>query len=188
MKTSMKRNLYILIGVIVLIGIAIYQNAGPGIQSVFRHEQPMPTETGPKAGLLAPPFSLQGLDGKEYHVGGEQDKAILLNFWATWCDPCKEETPVLNELAEKYKDKLNIYGVNVTKNDQEKNVPEFIKKYNVIFPVMLDTKADIYEKMYRVIAYPTNVLIDKHGVIQEVILGTLPPNELEKKVKKLVKR
>ncbi|MCJ8010381.1 TlpA family protein disulfide reductase [Paenibacillus sp. KQZ6P-2] len=183
----MKRNLYILLGVIVLIGIAIYQNAGPGIQSVFQQEKPMPTETGPKAGLLAPEFTAQGLDGKEYHVDGQQDKAILLNFWASWCSPCQQEAPELNALAEKYKDSLNIYGVNVTKYDNKQNAQKFIEKYGVNFPVMLDMKADIYEKMYQGIAFPTNVLIDKRGVIQEVVLGILPPKDLEKKVKHLVK-
>ncbi|MEC0239097.1 TlpA disulfide reductase family protein [Paenibacillus dokdonensis] len=183
----MKRNLYILLGVIVLIGIAVYQNAGPGIQSVFQHEKAMPTETGPKAGLLAPAFTAQGLDGNDYHVGGQQDKAILLNFWASWCSPCQQEAPELNALAEKYKDSLNIYGVNVTKYDNKKNAQKFIEKYSVKFPVMLDLKADIYETQYKGIAFPTNVLIDKRGVVQEVVLGILPPKDLEKKLKHLIK-
>ncbi|MDR0270636.1 TlpA disulfide reductase family protein [Paenibacillus sp.] len=183
----MKRNLYILLGVIILVGIAIYQNAGPGIQSVFQHEKPMPTEMGPKAGLLAPAFTAQGLDDKEYHVGGEQDKAILLNFWASWCGPCQQEAPELNALAEKYKDSLNIYGVNVTKYDNKKNAQSFIEKYHLNFPVMLDLNGDIYEKQYKGIAFPTNVLINKHGVVQEVVVGILSPKELEKKVKDLTK-
>ncbi|GIO30239.1 MULTISPECIES: TlpA family protein disulfide reductase [Paenibacillus] len=183
----MKRNLYILLGVIVLIGIAVYQNAGPGIQAAFRHEEPMPTETGPKAGLLAPAFTAQGLDGKEYQVGGAQDKAILLNFWASWCDPCQQEAPELNAIAEKYKDSLDVYGVNVTKYDNKKNAQTFVDKYKVKFPVMLDLKADIYEKQYKGVVFPTNVLIDKRGVVQEVVLGILSQKDLEKKVKHLIK-
>ncbi len=182
----MKRNLYILLGVIVLIGIALYQNAGPGIQAAFQHEKPMPTETGPEAGLLAPAFTAQGLDGKEYHVGGTRDKAILLNFWASWCEPCKQEAPELNAIAEKYKDSLAVYGVNVTKYDTKKNAQKFVDKYGVQFPVMFDLKADIYEKQYKGVVFPTNVLIDKRGVVQEVVLGILPQKDLEKKVKKLI--
>ncbi|GAB6988643.1 TlpA disulfide reductase family protein [Paenibacillus pini] len=182
----MKRNLYILLAVVILIGIAVYQNKGPGVQSVFQQEKALPTETGPKAGLLAPPFTATGLDGKEYHVGGTQDKAIMINYWASWCYPCQQEAPELHKLAEKYKDSLNIYGVNVTKFDNKKNAQEFIKTYEVNFPVMLDPKASLYD-LYRGAVFPTNVLIDKDGVIQEIILGILSPKELEKKVKKLVK-
>ena len=60
----MKRNIYILLGVVLLIGVALAQNADSGIAAVFKQEEPLPTETGPRAGLLAPGFSLKGMDGK----------------------------------------------------------------------------------------------------------------------------
>ncbi|KHF37403.1 Thiol-disulfide oxidoreductase ResA [Paenibacillus sp. P1XP2] len=119
-------------------------------------------------------------------MGGTRDKAILLNFWASWCEPCKQEAPELNAIAEKYKDSLAVYGVNVTKYDTKKNAQKFVDKYGVQFPVMFDLKADIYEKQYKGVVFPTNVLIDKRGVVQEVVLGILPQKDLEKKVKKLI--
>ncbi|AJS59422.1 TlpA family protein disulfide reductase [Paenibacillus sp. IHBB 10380] len=183
----MKRNLYIWLGALILVGIALYPFSGTGgVQAVFQQSQALPTETGPEAGKLAPPFSLVGLDEKMYQVGGEQDKAILLNFWASWCEPCKEEAPDLKILADQYKDDLSVYGVNVTKYDNKKNANKFVDKYQLNFPVMLDLKGTVYEQ-YKGMVFPTNVLINKHGVIQEVILGTVSAKELEKKVKQLIK-
>ncbi len=181
----MKRNLYIVMATLILVVIAISQNTGSGVQAVFQMDKPLPTETGPEAGKLAPPFTASGLDGKTYHVGGEQEKAILVNFWASWCDPCQEEAPELIKIADKYHNDLTIYGVNVTKYDNKKNAQKFINKYHIDFPVMLDPEATVFEQ-YKGVVFPTNVLINKHGVIQEIILGTVSEKELEKKVKKLI--
>jgi thiol-disulfide isomerase/thioredoxin len=183
--TMMKRNLTILFGTLILVAIVIFQNTGSGVQAVFQMDKPLPTESGPVAGLLAPSFSATGLDGNMYEVGGEREKAIIVNFWASWCDPCKQEAPDLVRIADKYQSDLMIYGVNVTKFDNKKNANKFIKKYQLDFPVMLDPQATLFDQ-YAGAAFPTNVLIDKHGVIQEIILGTVSAKELEKKVEKLI--
>lgn len=182
----MKRNIYIVIATLILVAIAIFQNTGSGVQAVFQMDKPLPTETGPQTGLLSPAFSTTGLDGKTYRVGGEQEKAVIVNFWASWCDPCQEEAPELIKMADKYQNELAIYGVNVTKYDNKKNAEKFVEKYHVDFPVMFDPEADIFD-LFNGAVFPTNVLIDKHGVIQEIILGTVSEKELEKKVKKLVR-
>lgn len=183
----MKRNLYIWVGALILVGIVIFQGVSGtgGVQAVFQQSQALPTETGPEAGKLAPSFSLAGLDGKMYQVGGKQDKAILLNFWASWCDPCKEEAPELKNIADQYKEDLSIYGVNVTKYDNKKNANKFVDEYKLNFPVMLDLKGTVYGQ-YKGMVFPTNVLINKHGVIQEIILGIVPEKEMAKKIKKLI--
>lgn len=182
----MKRTAFIILGIVILVGIAIYQNAdGNLVKSVFMQSKELPEETGAEPGLLAPTFSLEGVDGKTYQAGGAQDKAIIVNFWASWCDPCKEEVPILRDLADRYKDDLVIYGVNVTKYDNEKNAHKFIEQYELNFPAMLDLDAAVYD-LYKGAVFPTNVLIDKDGVIQDIILGVLPEKELNKKIKKLV--
>ncbi|WP_145409397.1 TlpA family protein disulfide reductase [Paenibacillus xylanexedens] len=183
----MKRNLYILFVAVLLVGFALVQNAGDGIAAVFKQEEPLPTETGPRAGLLAPEFSLTAMDGKTYNVGGAKDKAIFVNFWASWCEPCKQEAPELNTLAAKYKDKLDVYGVNVTSYDKLKDAKAFVDEYKLTFPILLDEDGATYAK-YNGVAFPTNVLIDANGVIQEVILGILPEEELERKIKAVIKK
>lgn len=181
----MKRNIYILLGALLLVGIALAQNAGDGIAAVFKQEEALPTETGPRAGLLAPAFSLQGMDGKTYTVGGAKEKAIFVSFWASWCEPCKQEAPELNKMAAKYKDELDLYGVNVTTYDKIKDAKAFVDEYKLTFPILLDEDGKAYAK-YNGLAFPTNVLIDSRGVIQEIILGILPEKELERKIKKLI--
>lgn len=187
----MKRNLYIWIGILLLIGFAVWQTSykedGLSIQSIFQSDAPIPTETGAKAGLLAPPFELKGLDSKQtYKVGGTREKALMLNFWASWCDPCKMEAATLNKLAKSYQDELDVYGINVTKYDTVKDAKSFVETFKLSFPILMDQDGAVYD-LYKGMAFPTNVLIDKNGVIQEIILGILSEEELEKKVKALVK-
>ncbi|WP_422657649.1 TlpA disulfide reductase family protein [Paenibacillus sp. EC2-1] len=183
----MKRNLIILTIILFAAAVVIYNQAGDKIQSVFMAEEPLPTETGAKAGLLAPEFSLQGLDGKTYSGHGTRDKALIINFWASWCDPCKQEAPELSRLVTAYADDLEVYGINVTKYDNEKKAKEFVKEYALKYPIMFDTEGKVFEQIYKGKVFPTNVLIDHRGVITEIILGAPDPEELEKKIKKLIK-
>ncbi|GGH15924.1 TlpA family protein disulfide reductase [Paenibacillus segetis] len=197
----MNRNRWILIGLLLLLGVALYGNTGKGLLSFVRTTDKSETETNldqnseslsalaaagaPKPGSATPEFTLKGLDGKSYQVGGQREKPLLLNFWASWCDPCKEEAPDLVDLAGKYSDKLDVYAVNVTQYDKIDNVKEFVETYNYTFPVLLDEKEEVFRK-FNGAAFPTNVLIDKNGVIQELVIGVLSAEELEAKIKKLV--
>ncbi|MNW37492.1 Thiol-disulfide oxidoreductase ResA [compost metagenome] len=194
--TNMNRNRWILVGVIVCLAVVLYENSGQSILSRFsdktKNSSPseqtlsnLIAENTPKPGTPSPAFSLTGLDGHNYEVGGKRDKPLLLNFWASWCDPCKEEAPDLVNLYKKYGDKMDVYGVNVTAYDKLENAKKFVEEYHYTFPILLDEKEEVY-RMFNGIAFPTNALIDKNGVIQEVIIGILPPEELEAKVKKLL--
>lgn len=184
MKAVKKLNITIVILIVCVAGFAVWHNREPKAVAVFGQQDEPPMKIGPRAGLLAPSFSLQGTDGTIYAVNGPREKAVLVNFWASWCDPCKQEAPELNAMAEKYKDVLDIYGINVSSQDYKPNAERFIKKYGLVFPVMFDVKDEVYSK-YNGAVFPTNVLIDKNGVISEIILGILSPEELEKKIIKL---
>ncbi|MDU4696256.1 MAG: TlpA disulfide reductase family protein [Paenibacillus sp.] len=192
----MKRNRWVLAALLVLLAIALLDRGGQeGWFAGFidgskgSDNEPslsaMAAEGAPKPGTAAPAFSLPGLDGKTYEVGGKRDKVLLLNFWASWCDPCKEEAPELKALAEKYQDSLDIYAVNVTLYDKLDEAKAFVKEYGYTFPVLLDEKEEVY-RMFNGIAFPTNVLIDEQGVIRDVIVGVIPPEELEAKIKNLI--
>ncbi|MUG43623.1 TlpA family protein disulfide reductase [Paenibacillus woosongensis] len=187
----MRKNIPILALLIVLLGIALYQNYGNEVRSFLGVGSDKKTlgaalaEGAPKPGSSSPAFALQGLDGNTYKVEGERDKPVLVNFWASWCDPCKDEAPDLVKLYEKYGDRLDIYGVNVTAYDTVEKAEAFVKEYGIEFPVLLDKKEEAYKK-FNGIAFPTNVLIDKDGVIQDLIVGILPPKDLEAKIKKLL--
>ncbi|SEL03222.1 Thiol-disulfide isomerase or thioredoxin [Paenibacillus sp. cl141a] len=182
----MKRNIIIIVLLLIAAGAVVYNQAGDDIQAVFMQEKPLPTETGAKAGLLAPTFTLKGMDDKSYSGGGARDKAMVVNFWASWCEPCKQEAPELDKLAAEYASELEIYGVNVSKYDNAKKARQFVQDYNLQYPILLDTKGDVFEELYKGQVFPTNVLIDRNGVIQEIILGAPDPKDLRKKVAKLI--
>lgn len=183
----MKRNIIIIVLLIVAAGAVIYNQAGDNIKAAFMQEDPLPTETGAKAGLLAPTFTLKGMDDKSYTGGGARDKAMIINFWASWCGPCKEEAPELSKLAAEYADKLEIYGVNVSKYDYEKKARQFVQDHQLQYPILMDRKGEVFEGLYKGQVFPTNVLVDRNGVIQEIILGAPDPKDLRKKVIKLIK-
>ncbi|GGA44523.1 TlpA family protein disulfide reductase [Paenibacillus physcomitrellae] len=136
-------------------------------------------------GKQAPFFELKGLDGQTYRIDGKRDKPLLLNFWASWCEPCRLEAPDLVKLAEKYKTELDVYGVNVTAYDDESKVKSFVDEFGIPFPVLMDRKEAVYSK-YRGQAFPTQVLIDRNGIVREMIIGLLPPEDLEAKVRSLL--
>ncbi|NQX48058.1 TlpA family protein disulfide reductase [Paenibacillus tritici] len=180
MKAVHKRNLTILALIIFLAVLAIEHKVKSEPSAVAVMQPAAEPETGAYAGMKAPSFTLQEGD-KQYVVDGARDKAVILNFWASWCDPCKQEAPELNKLAMKYSNVLDVYGINVTSQDYKPNAERFVKKYMLTFPVMYDLKGQIFDK-YNGAVFPTNVLIDKNGVISEIILGVLSAEELEKKI------
>ncbi|MFD1776295.1 TlpA family protein disulfide reductase [Paenibacillus rhizophilus] len=201
MKIANRRNLIIAVIALIAASVTLSQHLGKKNETALQQNEglpaaretlpalgmALPTESGPKVGLLAPSFTIQGEDGTAYAVGGARNKAVLLNFWASWCDPCQKEAPELNKIAEKYKGTLDIYGINVTSYDYKANAQRFVKKYNLAFPVMFDLKGEAYAK-YNGTVFPTNVLIDRNGVVAEIILGGLTAEQMDEKLKKLVQQ
>jgi peroxiredoxin len=139
------------------------------------------TASGPlKAGDRAPDFSLEALSGGEVELEDLSKKGpVLVNFWATWCAPCKAEIPFLNELTQKYQGKgLSIVGI--SSQEEKEVVASFVRRFQVQYPVLLDLDADV-AKEYGLFAVPTTVLVDregkvtlfKPGIINEDIIGEL---------------
>jgi thiol-disulfide isomerase/thioredoxin len=175
----LKRNILVLTIAVFLVGFAVYTN----IENKHK-ETIVPTEQAPKVNYLAPAFTVKGLDGLDYKVGGAREKPLVINFWASWCGPCAEEAPDLINVYKKYEGKFDLYAVNVTQSDKLADVKKFVKDQGYPFPVLLDPDGKTAE-MYRFLFIPTSYLIDKNGVIQEVI-NVLPRNELDKKIKHLI--
>ncbi|RAV09498.1 TlpA family protein disulfide reductase [Paenibacillus contaminans] len=179
----MKRNAIVLLAVLILAGFAVYQNSSANDKE-YAADTAVPTETAPKPNFLAPGFTLTGLDGQTYEVGGKRDKPLFLNFWASWCGPCELEAPDLKKMYDKYGDKFDLYAVNITKNDRLDDAKDFVKQFDFKFPVLLDKDGKVTE-MYRFQYIPTTFLIDRNGAVREII-HVLEPKELERKIKKLI--
>ncbi len=115
-----------------------------------------------KGGKRAPDFSLPDLQGRKVGLKQFRGKIVLLNFWATWCGPCKEEMPFLEILHKQFKEKD--FAVLTVSVDYEgaRPVQEFIRKQGYTFPVLLDPKSEVLD-LFEVKGIPTTFLIDKNG-------------------------
>jgi cytochrome c biogenesis protein CcmG, thiol:disulfide interchange protein DsbE len=106
----------------------------------------------PTVGSRAEAFELKLLGGDLQSLSGYAGTPVVINFWATWCPPCKEEMPLLNDYAGKYADRLVILGVNYS--EEENVVQQFVTKEGIEFPILLDRNG-IVANMYYVRNYPT---------------------------------
>ncbi len=135
----------------------------------------------------APNFTLKSLTGKNLKLSEMAGNVVLINFWASWCGPCREEMPLLNDLHKKYEPLgFTVLGVNV--EEDAKNARGFLKNFPVDFPVLLDNKNQV-SKQYNVIAMPTTVVVDRDGNVRFLHKGYKPGDEAKyrKMVKKLVR-
>lgn len=118
---------------------------------------------------LAPNFTLRTLGGQEITLSELKGKVILLDFWATWCGPCRESIPHLIQLYKNYqKDGLVVIGMNVEKGEMD-TVRRFVKSLDIPYPITLSP--DEVQRDYRVSGLPTTILIDKQGRIREKMVG-----------------
>lgn len=135
----------------------------------------------------APNFTLKSLSGKNLKLSEMTGNVVLINFWASWCGPCRQEMPLLNALHNKYEPLgFTVLGVNV--EEQVDSARGFISDYPVDFPVLLDNKNRV-SKLYNVIAMPTTVVVDRDGNMRFLHKGYKPGDEKEyrKMVKKLIR-
>lgn len=140
-----------------------------------------------KIGGKAPAFTLKSLSGKTYSLSGAKGKPLVLNFWNSWCPPCKEETPELVKLHDRYRGKFHLYGINVTSNDTVGAVKLFSQDYKVDYPILLDRSGKV-AKQYLIRGMPTTYLINAKGIIVGKIVGYLGPEVLRKKIQALVEK
>lgn len=131
-------------------------------------------ETGITKGDVAPDFELVSLQGESVKLSDFRGKRVILNFWATWCPPCRAEMPDMQKYYEfsGEADNTVILGVNVTKTESNPDrVHEFADKHGITFPILLDESSEV-TNTYEVVAYPTSFFIDE-GVIRYKKVGPM---------------
>ena len=131
-----------------------------------------------------PPFLLNDLDGNVVSTAQWRGKVVLLNFWATWCPPCREEIPILVELAKKYKDTLQIVGISVD-DGSPNDVRDFAKAFHINYPVVMWSH-ELVSEYGGVPALPTTFLINKDGRVVQKHEGLYPPEVYETEVRSLM--
>lgn len=132
----------------------------------------------------APDFTLKSLSGKNLKLSEYAGNVVLLNFWASWCGPCRKEMPLLNDLHNKY-EALGFVVLGVNVEEDTRLARSFISDRPVDFPILFDTTNKV-SKLYDVIAMPTSVVIDRNGNMRFLHKGYKAGDE--KKYKKMVKK
>jgi thiol-disulfide isomerase/thioredoxin len=132
----------------------------------------------------APPFLLRDLDGNMVSTAAWQGKVVLVNFWATWCPPCREEIPILIELTKKYKDDLLVIGISVD-DGSPAEVSEFAHSIGVNYPILMRSR-ELIAEYGGVPALPTTFLINKEGRVVQKHEGLFSPILYETEVRALM--
>lgn len=132
----------------------------------------------------APPFLVTDIDGNVVSTANWPGKVVVLNFWATWCPPCREEIPFLIELTQKYNDHLQVVGVSLDEASPGK-VKEFAKMFGINYPIVMGSE-ELIREYGGVPALPTSFLVNKYGQIVQKHEGSLPPAMLENEIRALL--
>lgn len=189
----MKKNM---IAIIVLLGLIAYGGYDYFNKSASSEEVEISADAdapgeqlvrGVEKGNLAPDLTLVDLNGKEVRLADYAGKTVLLNFWATWCPPCRIEMPHMQQFYEDYQSKdVVILGVNLSQTEQSMDdVPAFVEEEKLTFPIVLDLEGDAL-LTYQIIAYPTTYLIDAKGIVREKFRGAINYDIMKEAVGKVL--
>ncbi len=139
-------------------------------------------DPAPAVGHPAPDFTLNNLAGQEVSLSDFRGRPVIVNFWATWCGPCRVEMPHLQDSYEAHKDDdLVVLAVNLTKRDDPALIPDFMNELGLSMPVVLDETGEVAET-YQLLGQPASVFIDRDGVIQEYFQGPINKQFIEEKL------
>jgi thiol-disulfide isomerase/thioredoxin len=131
-------------------------------------------------------FSLKNvLNGKEVKLSDYRGKVVIVDFWATWCGPCRRGIPDLIKLQKKYKNKIAVIGISLDQQETQKDVVPFIKNYGINYPVVLGN-VDVVTNYGNINAIPTTFIIDQQGKIIDKNIGLVPPSKLIGTIDKLL--
>ena len=166
-----------IIGVLLVLVLLALGACGPSPTTTITVTPPATTVTvtpppeGSKVGNLAPDFQLQDLDGETVSLSGLRGSPVMLNFWASWCGPCRAEMPYIQQIYDEWQDKgLVLLTINL--RESASTARQFMQSNNLSFPVLLDTNGNVAQK-YNVSGIPATFFIDKDGIIQARKVGSL---------------
>ncbi len=126
-------------------------------------------------GQEAPDFALKSASGKNLRLSEYRGDVVMINFWATWCGPCRQEMPLLDDLYTRYERVgFKLLGVNI--DDDARRAMQMVEELGVSFPVLFDESKDV-SRLYQVEAMPVTVLVDRTGTVRHVHHGYKPGYE-----------
>jgi peroxiredoxin len=127
------------------------------------------------AGQTAPDFALKSASGENLRLSEYRGDVVMINFWATWCGPCRQEMPLLDELYTRYQRVgFSLLGINI--DDDSRRAMQMVEDLGVQFPVLFDERKEV-SKLYEVEAMPVTILLDREGTVRHVHHGYKPGYE-----------
>jgi peroxiredoxin len=133
-------------------------------------------------GAPAPDFELNNLENEPVRLSDLRGKIVVINFWATWCEPCKVEMPFLEKLHSSSQKQLEILAVNFDEPSQQ--VQQFAEEYQLSFPILLDPGGNV-QNLYRVRGYPTTFILDEEGIVRFHHIGLITEGQLDQYLSEL---
>jgi peroxiredoxin len=169
-------------GLFLVLGLGIQSlPPGPGGAASSSHELEISL-----VGRPAPDFELESVDGKPLRLSSLRGRAVLLNFWATWCAACRVETPWLIDLDRRHAERLQVVAVSMDEPGA-RGIAEFVRANRVTYPILLGGKS-IAAQYGGVRWLPQTFLIDRSGKVVESLTGIESRNALEERVRRVLKR
>ena len=160
------------LGVLILFGFGSIDSI-PGIGAISKRNENRPD---PQVGSPAPDFQLEALSGDAVRLSDFRGKPVLINFWATWCGPCRLEMPAIESRFEEHKSDLVVLGINF--DESASDVRAFVQELGLTFTILLDPGGEV-QKLYKIRGYPTTYLVDADGVVRIQHIGVMTQDQLD---------
>jgi thiol-disulfide isomerase/thioredoxin len=167
----------ILFALILAIGIV-------NLRFAWRHRAELRQVTIP-TGSEAPDFAVPLLDGKPFKLADGRGKPLVLVFWATWCEPCQNELPLIDALAQRLGDAARFVAIDIEPAEAKPEVQKFVADHHLTLPVAFDGSE--VAGRYKVETIPHAVVLDGEGKVHKILSGLHPPAELEAAIKSAAK-
>lgn len=172
--------------VLTIVGLVVAScsgaNGDSGTESTTGTQETVHSdlEPAPRTGHPAPEFTLTTLDGDEVSLSDFRGQPVILNFWASWCGPCRVEMPDLQKTYDTHgEDGVVVLGINLTRRENSlDDVPAFIDEFDLTFPIVLDEEGEV-AKLYQVRGQPASVFIDANGIVQTMWQGPVTKQFIE---------
>lgn len=187
MNLYLKRSAYALVVLaLILVAYILVKPADTeettNKQSDVQETATTQAKTGLEVGNIPPDIPLIGVNGEQMKLSDLKGKKVFLNFWATWCPPCRGEMPDIEKMHQQYGDDLTI--VAISSSEAKATVTTFLKEFPYTFNIYLDEKSEI-SQIYQLMSIPTSYFIDENGMIQKKEIGSISFDKMESHYKSL---